>query len=246
MIYNELLTFPGVTYPLPGKPASITSQNSYIQAPNKNDIPAPHSALAILGTNREIYTEASSIFYHQNDLIFSYPTHLENFLLGLTTSDRLHSIRSLTLFYKEDGDLVLMFLSCLRGLKKFHLLFEDDLEALIPQGANRGLAPTSFAPLPSVSRLFDLRGLTDIRVRDLRLEQDAVKFTTLLALRDAERKVQALRYFNHGLGLAQRGVVDSGLRDGEEDWSLLEEWPGLLEGTTTRCVVRVGCACGTK
>lgn len=57
----------------------------------------PHSALAILQINHQIHNEAAGVFYSKNDLVFSYPAHLEAFILNLE-APRLDSITNLTLF----------------------------------------------------------------------------------------------------------------------------------------------------
>ena len=160
IIYSLLLSFPGVTYPTSGKPTSVTSQFPYTRKVDRNDVPVPHSALAILGTNREIYNEASSIFY-ENDLVFSYPAHLQDFTLSLEP-ERLHAIRSLTLFHKDHNeggihtmDITLKLLRRMRGLKKFHLLVEDHLTKTQQRSFHR-LAATTPAEIHGVSVLFSL------------------------------------------------------------------------------------------
>ncbi|MDN8926701.1 hypothetical protein Q0O74_14040, partial [Staphylococcus aureus] len=69
----------------------------------------PPSSLSILETNRQIHNEAVGIFYHCNELVFPYPTYLQAFTLSLE-KDRLESIASLVLFYKEnkEGELYTM------------------------------------------------------------------------------------------------------------------------------------------
>jgi hypothetical protein len=245
-----LLSFPGVTYPVAEKPTSVTSQYPYLRKVARKKLVAPNSALAILGTNHEIYKEASSIFY-QNDFVFSYPTHLQAFTLSLEP-ERLQAISSLTLFYKDHNeggihtmDITMKLLRRMSGLKKFHLLVEKHLAKRL-QRTWRLLAETTPSEIHGVSILFSLRGLTDILVRDLELE-DVYPKTALPTHHgpprgDFEHKVQMLKHFNHGLALAQQGVVVEELYE-DDSWPYQDEWPSL---GNAECGMIVGCLCETE
>jgi len=250
IVYGMILSFPGVVYPVAGQPTSATSQFPYLRKIYRNDVVAPNSALAILGTNHEIYKEASSIFY-QNDLVFSYPAHFQAFTLSLE-SERLQAIKSLTLFYKDHNEggihtmeITLRLLRRMRGLQKFHLLVEAHLARPAPWPAH-GLAKTTPAGIHDLSVLFSLCGLTDILVRDLHLEE-RVHALELHSLHDqtrvnVERKAQALKHFNYGLALAQQGVVVKELYE-DNNWAYQDVWPTLSNG---ECGVEIGCLCGSE
>ena len=53
--------------------------------------------------------------------------------------------------------------------------------------------------------------------------------------------VQVLKHFNHGLALAQKGIVVEELC--EEFWWVQGEWPSLGESV---CGKAVGCVCGSS
>lgn len=250
IIYAMVLSFPGVTYPIAEKPVSTTCQFPYLRKVDRKDVAVPNSALAILGTNHEIYMEASSIFY-QNDFVFSYPAHLQAFALSLE-SERLHAIRSLTLFYKDHNeggihtmDITMKLLRRMRGLQKFHLLVEKHLTKRPQRSINR-LAQTTPSELHGVAILFSLRCLADVQVRDLDLE-DCVERLARFPTRgpskeDVEHKVQMLKHFNHGLALAQQGLVVEELYE-DDSWPYQDEWPTL---GNVECGVIVGCLCETQ
>jgi hypothetical protein len=245
-----LLSFPGVTYPIAEKPTSVTYQFPYLRGVDRDDIPVPDSALSILATNHQIHNEAAKIFY-QNDLVFSYPSHLQDFALNLET-ERLRAIRSLTLFYKDHREggvhtmsVTLKLLRRMRGLKKFHLLVQNHLAKLVVYSASI-LAATTPAEIHGVSVLFSLRGIPNIRVRDLGLEDRhaglAVPKPYGPSRHDLEHKIQMLKHFNHGLALAQQGVVVRELYE-SVSWPCFEEWPALGDA---KCGKGIGCSCGAQ
>jgi hypothetical protein len=93
-----------------------------------------------------------------------------------------------------------------------------------------------------IAILFTLRGIADIKVRDLDLEDRMNKVGSYKS-RDVNDTVkdlvQVLKHFNHGLALAQKGIVVEELC--EEFWWVQGEWPSLGENT---CGKSVGCTCG--
>ena len=241
-----LLVFPGVTYPKADKPTSTACQFPYLRDIDKDDVPVPHSALSILQTNRQIHNEAVGIFYRRNDLIFSYPTHVQDFVQSLERV-RLESVSNLTLFHKnhnEDGistmATTLKLLRRLRGLKKFHLLIEQHLVAN-PTWSSSRIRERCVTRIHGITILFTLRGIAEIKVRDLDLE-DRMHKVGHYKQRDVNDTVkdlvQVLKHFNHGLALAQRGVVVEELC--EEFWWVQGEWPSLGESA---CGTSVGCVC---
>jgi hypothetical protein len=101
-----------------------------------------------------------------------------------------------------------------------------------------------------------LRGLTDLMIIDLDLldiEEDCrhsmassdvcrVDPHYFLAQKLIARQTAALRHFNHGLRLAQAGVVVHELYT-NKDWREKDSWP-TLQGSD--CGFHKGCSCGVK
>jgi hypothetical protein len=245
-LYALLLVFPGVTYPKVDKPTSATCQFSHLRDVERDKIPIPHSALSILQTNRQIHNEAVGMFYRQNDLVFSYPAHLQDFVQSLER-DRLESVSNVTLFHKNHNEggistmaTTLKLIRRLRGLKKFHLLLEHQLVASPPWSSHT--KERCVSRVHGIALLFTFRGIADIKVRDLDLEDRMHKVGSYKS-RDVNDTVkdlaQVLKHFNHGLALAQKGIVVEDLC--EEFWWVQGEWPSLGENT---CGKSVGCTCG--
>jgi hypothetical protein len=245
-IYALLLVFPGLTYPKVDKPTSVACQLPYRVVINNDDDPFPHSALSILQTNRQIHNEAVGLFYRKNDLVFSYPAHLQDFIQSLER-DRLESLSSVTLFHKnhKEGGIstmatTLKLIRRLRGLKKFHLLVERHLVA-ISAWPSMHIRERCVTRIQGIGILFTLRGITDIKVRDLDLE-DRMHKAGRHKNQDVDDTVkdlvQVLKHFNHGLAHAQKGIVVKELC--EEFWWVKGEWPALGESA---CGKSVGCVC---
>ena len=247
-IYDLLLVFPGVTHPKIDKPTSATCQFPYLRRVDKTDVPFPHSALSILQTNRQIHNEAVGMFYRQNDFVFSYPAHMQDFIQSLER-ERLESVSSLTLFHKNhnEGGLstmatTLKLIRRLRGLKKFHLLIEQHLVAN-PAWSSARIRERCVTRVHRIAILFTLRGITDIKVRDLDLEDRVNKVGNHAHNRvnneSVNDLVQVSKHFNHGLAFAQEGVVVEELCD--EFWWVRGKWPALGESA---CGSAIGCTCG--
>jgi hypothetical protein len=251
IVYGLLLSFDGVVYPTAEKPTSVTYQLPYLRGSDKNDIPVPETALAILAANHQTHNEAAKIFYH-NYFVFSYPSHLQAFALNLET-ERLRTIRSLTLFHKDHNEggvhtmgVTLKLLRRMSGLKKFHLLVENHLAKLRTYSLT-ALARTTPPEIHGVSVLFSLRGIPDIQIRDLGLEDCYAEFAVPPqsngpSKHDVEHKMQMLKHFNHGLALAQQDVVVRELYEGTH-WPYMEDWPALGDA---ECGRMVGCSCGSE
>lgn len=251
VVYTLLLVFPGVTYPKVDKPTSAACHFSHMRDIDKADVTVPHSALSILETNRQIHNEAVGMFYRQNDLLFSYPAHLQDFVQSLER-DRLESVSSVTLFHKNhtEGGIstmatTLKLIRRLRGLKKFHLLIEHHLVAN-PSWSSAHIRERCVTRIQGIAVLFTLRGIADIKVRDLDLE-DRMHKVGIHKGREVNDTVkdlvQVLKHFNHGLALAQKGIVVGELC--EEFWWVQGEWPALGLGESA-CGNSVGCVCGEK
>jgi hypothetical protein len=254
MIYSLLLVFPGVTYPTADKPTSVAYQFPLVRKVDRDNIPVPHSALAILQTNRQVHNEAVGMFYWMNDLVFSYPAHFQDFAQTLE-HDRLNSVSSLTLFHKNHNEgsvstmaTTLKTLRRMRGLKKFHLLVEHHLIGNPPWWAGSRIWDRCVTRTPGIAVLFTLRGISDVKVRDLDLENRMHKLSKLETDQAGSRAetikalVEMMKHFNHGLQLAQTGSVQRDLYE-DEKWFRDVEWPALGEGG---CGRSVGCRCGKR
>jgi hypothetical protein len=246
------LSFSGAT---PGNPqqylrvAASLYGGHYLRDVDKDDLPVPHSVLSILQTNRQIHNEAVGMFYRQNDLVFSYPSHMQDFVQSLER-DRLEALTSLTLFHKNHSEggmstmaTTLKILRRLRGLKKFHLLIEQHMIANPPWHSTQ-LAKRCVTRIQGIAVLFTLRGITNIKLRDLDLEDrinqvgkhTASSQVDNVTIKDA---AQILKHLNHGLVLAQGGTVVEELCD--DHWYFRDKWPVLGESA---CGRSVGCMCG--
>ena len=115
--------------------------------------------------------------------------------------------------------------------------------------------PVDVSRLRDAKTLFTLRGVADIKVRDLDLvdaeeESDRDLATTTPGLQAKHshiakciaRQKAALRHFNYGLQLAQTGVVVRELYS-VEGWRFKKTWP-ILQGSD--CGLCKGCSCGVS
>lgn len=179
-----LLVFDGPTYPVAGKPISVTTQIKHMRRNKIDEIPIPRSALEILLVNHQVHNEAHSIFYKQNSLVFSRPIDLHSFALSLG-HQRLDSVRELTCFYEEvfasaqsktkannTMKLTLGLIHRLKILRKLHLCLRHRRINFVGfiLLSNQRLDQIDPETLPGVDTLFTLRNIPDIKVRDLDLE----------------------------------------------------------------------------
>lgn len=238
-----LLVNPGVTYPSNKRPTSITAVERYVRYTENDNIVIPHSALALLGVNRQIHNEAYKIFYHENDLVFSNPFRLQAFMLNLG-QDRLDCLRSVTIFLNDETreyeggvtymDAALLSLRFLRGLEKLHILafLESDEHSHHSYGSVHHR-------LPGLAALFTFRNLKDVKYRHLAAE-DWVSSGKQKDRDFAKRQVAAFRYLSHALQLAQKGLITRELCT-VFNWAAKVTWP-VLEGSD--CGRDKGCSCG--
>ena len=183
-IYSMLLVFDGPTYPVSGKPISVTTQTKYMRRDKIDEIPVPPSALEILLVNHQVHDEAHGIFYKENSLVFSAPKDLFSFTLSLGDS-RLASVREVTCFYEEvfssaqsrskaDRTMksALGLVPRFKNLRKLHLCIRYRYINIfwLHHLSSEEYDLTDLATLPGVDALFTLRNIQDIKVRDLDLE----------------------------------------------------------------------------
>lgn len=233
-IYHMAFVFPGKIYPqrftAQNPPTSVAARLKYssISLLRRKEAldSAPKSALELLCSCRQIRDEALGIFYWHNDFVFSSPTPLVRFLSSLTV-DRIVHVRNITVFYHWQAERnrlwlydALVTLKLLPNLRKLHVL--------LPETYEYARYPGSFLGAPA---LFQLRGLNIIEVRDLRLLDDSSRTGTLAK--------HAWRHFDHGLALAQKGVIIAALYQ-DDAWYQNPTFP-VLQGS--RCSVEHGCNC---
>lgn len=251
-IYNLLLCWAGVVYPINRLPTSVLTKAHNVSAEAKDDLPRPGSALSLLAVNRAIHDEAVGIFYWNNDFVFSWPLELQSFVMSLGPQ-RLSFVRNITLFHKDhkEGtmhsmDLTLSMLRLLPNLRKLHILWES---AMVNDGLSRSGTPYRGHPggLHGVKTLFTLRGIKDLKLRDLELEERLareVKSTYDRTRHDIWKKqAQVLRHLNHGLALAQTGTVVAALSK-EQSWHIPRYSDGIYPKLGDRfCSDEGGCSC---
>ena len=227
----------------------MTSKLKYVQRTSTryDDLcaTAPETILALLATNRQVHDEALGVFYWHNDLVFTSASVISGFLDSLST-ERLMHLRNITLFSgtSEKGEhleYALVTARLLPNVRKTHLL-------------HRGLLGSSRhnpASASGAAAMFKFRGLETIKVRDVHLEDDfreyrkedelvssqasgpSEKYRTFLKIESA------LRHFNRGLMLAQKGVIVHSLYQ-DVDWHTKPLYP-VLEGSI--CSAAHGCDC---
>jgi hypothetical protein len=201
--------------------------------------------LAILAVNRQIHDEASGIFYHDNSFEFYYPTQLHAFIVSLS-AQRQASLRSLTVHYFNIScggidivGLTFATLKTLSGLKCLHVMLQsrgygrnwwNDKGDVYTSSANP-------AELPGIKVLFELRGLTDIRVRDPYIEKELEeakkdsKYPNFPAGTYFHCYVEIepiLQHFNAALRDAQKGRINKKLLE-DRTWPWKKPFPTIDE-----------------
>lgn len=241
LIYELLLEVDGPVHPSPKPPSSIPRCNKA----RKDPVAIPESALNILAVNRQVKDEALGIFYHSNAFEFYYPTQLHAFLLTLGPQ-RQNFLRDITLHYyntKSGGidlaSLSFPLLAQLHGLRRFHLLFTDDLVKRISGrwwwGRPYRLEKANPNLLPGIKSLFALRGITDINVREMSLETHMETMKADKAYPDFPehsrdacflKLASILEYFNAALRDAQYGKVNRKILD-DDEWHMKDPFPAM-------------------
>jgi hypothetical protein len=216
--------------------------------------------------------------FYQNDFVFSTPARLQTFMLSLS-DQRLDSLRSLTFIYEDrllscsrgveltknqrlEGELridtTFLLVRRLKGLQKLHVLLRARyMDSTGYWQANRAKFIDDLDPsrLQGMKTLFTVRGVVDVRVRDLDLEDNerdrkakADKQQVLSVRKEWRRRrcdelvgqqKAALRHLNRGLQLAQTGRVVHDLYT-KTNWRDDNTWP-VLEGSD--CGLNKGCSC---
>jgi hypothetical protein len=234
----------------------------------RHALSVPPSALEILRANKQVHDEAYKLFY-QNDLVFSDPTDMQDFMCSLS-DERLECLGSLTLFCKVSVETApkrvlvtetglggtLLLIRRLKSLRKLHLLLQfRRISIWDTETWDKFIDHVDVSRLKDAKTLFTLRGVADVKVRDLDLvdaqeKDDPTKATRLPGFHPRPshvakciaRQNAALRHFNHGLQLAQTGVVVRELYT-DDNWRDKKTWPAL-QGSD--CGLYKGCSCGVS
>lgn len=187
-----------------------------------------------------MHEEAVGVYYSCNSFVFHYPVQLSAFLLGIGYH-RKKMITDITFYYhniKLGGveliDLTFPLLTQLPSLKRLHILMIATLgESNLRRGwlQQRGhwgwgrMVPldtwnTNPALIPGMKSLFELRGLTDLKVRDFELEKKIAELEKDKAYpnfpkdgtnADNVKLANAFEHFNAALADAQLGRVNKKL-----------------------------------
>lgn len=186
------------------------------------------------------------LFYHHNAFAFNHTIHLHGFILSLG-SQRLSSIRDITVHYADAvsggmslTELTFAQLPRLTSLRKLEVVMHGELAGKITSRYYQTayyMSNANPARIHGMKNLFNLRGLTSIKVRDAVLEEwvtDAKKdraypdFTNVRGSKNAlvVGVDRALQHFNAALTEAQSGNVQEDILD-VDDWHMEDEFPPL-------------------
>lgn len=206
--------------------------------------------MSLLAVNKQINDEAIGVFYNCNSFVFYYPTQLHAFLLSLSPQ-RQKLIRNLTIYYynlKCGGidlvDLTFPMLKQLTGLRKLHIIMTSKLaETTLRNGwltwtSWRGdhaiIANANPALIPGMKHILQLRGLTDIKIRDTEMERKITEFEdgTLTNKPESKKNIlqlaRAYEHFNAALKDMQTDKVNQKLLD-DTEWHTRDVFPIMDE-----------------
>lgn len=206
------------------------------------------------------------VYYHCNSFVFHYPVQLTAFLIAIGPA-RKKMIRDITLYYhnvKLGGveliDLTFPLLTQLPGLKKLHILMMAHLgESNLRRGwiqqpwrsqwrtpvSDVSIYGTNPALIPGMKTLFQLRNLTDVKVRDLALEKMLEDLEQDKAFPDFPRNgtsanvvrlSKAFEHFNAALADAQLGIVNEKLFE-DNEWQRWDVFPTIDSDGMEKTVV---------
>ena len=172
--------------------------------------------------NRQIYDEALGIFYNSNSFAFTHQAQLQAFLLSIGL-ERQKYVKDIMVDYHftlcggiHIDDLTFPILKQLPRLRRLHIRFhgtscwrrwslcdsrwiEDPME------------------LPGMRYLFTVRGITDLKVRDVNLEQRLEHLKDRAPTDDLIKMSRMLKQLNVALAEAQEGRVEKAFLTGK-DW----------------------------
>lgn len=205
----------------------------------------PDSALKILTVCRQIHDEAVGIFYGDNNLHFHFPIQLSTFLLNIGP-DRMRFVRDVTLIHsnRTEGsiqtfDSAIRSLRALRGLKRLEVILPNMLlignaNEFSKRDGYRSWAYYNGPDQPTGLRsMMTLRGLSDVRVRDLHLERqlkiDADTGRRKRGVAEATKNMnEALQHMNALFAAAQKGRFNKHFFD-NGSWHLYKRFPAICD-----------------
>lgn len=246
-VYHLLLRIEGPISPSTEPPTSAPQGLGSLKVTESENT---ESALSIVSVCKQLNEEAMGIYYNANSFLFHYPTQLNAFLLAI--GKRQKFISDITMYYhnlKVGGveliDLTLPLLANLTGLKKLHVIMisttdESTLRRGWWQGDNWGLRRMkSFganpARIPGLHHLFNFRGITDLKVKDLLLEEKVEQLRLSKSYprfigdepsAKAIKLANAFEHFNAALADAQLGRVNERLME-DEQWQWWDIFPTM-------------------
>ncbi|KAF2678320.1 hypothetical protein K458DRAFT_409060 [Lentithecium fluviatile CBS 122367] len=146
-IYSFVLCGKGPINPSTRPPTSSYTDCRVPKIPTET----PHSALALLQTNKQVFQEAVGIYYGSNAFVFYYPIQSMMFLESISGTRKSY-IKNITLWYKQayqQGgmhffDFALLQLSNLLSLEHLEILLDETIARNIQRGS---------AKLPGEERL---------------------------------------------------------------------------------------------
>ncbi|KAI7246161.1 hypothetical protein KC343_g7820 [Hortaea werneckii] len=235
-IYDLLLRLDSPITPSPKEPSSASCRAL------GTDRTA--SALSILAVNRQIHDEAVGIFYHNNAFVFHHILHLNGFIQRLG-SVRRSMIADITVYYEDFQrggislvDLTFDLLKSLTGLRKLEIIMSYQLitcrDWVRYASKPKLLKKANPCLLPGMKLLFELRGITNINVRDdgvteiheMSTPQKGNNFTAQKDLRNAEKLTQVMEHFDTALQQAQTGRINHALLE-DKRWQMRDKFPEL-------------------
>jgi hypothetical protein len=235
-VYGLLLQVDGPIHPTTDTPSSAPKAH----ARRRNEVQKFESALSILAVNRQINDETVGMFYHENQFEFYYPTQLHAFLLSLS-AHRQAALRDITLHYyntKVGGinltDLTFPLLEQLTGLRRLHIIANKEFSVRYTYQYH--LDNANPVMIPGMRTLFDLRGITNLKVRDTFLERQIedlkkegkhgkhISHSPGTCSHYFTELEKIMEFFNQALADAQTGKVNKALLD-DKDWHTKKPFP---------------------
>ncbi|KAF2171831.1 hypothetical protein M409DRAFT_18065 [Zasmidium cellare ATCC 36951] len=249
-IYDCILRIPG---PIHLSTEAPTTAAKNPDRPKANESKQSESALNLLLVNKQIHDESIGLFYNCNAFIFYYPIQLHAFLLGIG-DQRKSLLRDLTIDYynlKCGGvdliDITFPLLHQLTGLRRLHVVMKSQLhETTLRQGwpktsggwmarSNLRLGDANPNLIPGIKHLFNLRGVTDIKIRDVELEKKVAETEKQPSYPDFWENTdhwvvmqlsRVFEHFNLALAAAQSGDFNDEVLT-SKDWHTKETFPPL-------------------
>ncbi|PPJ50346.1 hypothetical protein CBER1_05914 [Cercospora berteroae] len=239
-IYDLLLTF-GRVHPSKQPPSTTVKKSKKC-----NDVRSPESALSLLAVNKQIRDEAVGIYY-ANPFLFYWASQFHAFAVDLGQLRRSVT-RDITIQYDnvkrggmDSAELTVSLIRSFTGLKKLQITMWGELSRKIRvrSWSDSGWKMDGGNPalIPGMKALFSLRGIEEVKIRDLHLEElcEAAKkdkeypdFEVQSRSYHIVKLTAALDHFNNALLDAQQGRVNEELLQ-DNKWHTWDDFPELPE-----------------